>query len=95
MEPSITLGPSRETISELGKVVFLPCSNNGNPAPDVIWFKNAIEVMEVLERFEILPNGTLKISDLTSLDTGTYQCVVKNSAGEATASTWLHVKSKS
>lgn len=95
VEPEITHGPSRETISEIGKTVHLPCTSSGNPAPEVLWYKNAQEIKDSEEeRFEILVNGTLQISALSGVDTGIYQCVVRNIGGEKSASTWLHVKSK-
>lgn len=40
-------------------------------------------------------DGSLKIQKLAMEDGGMFQCVASNSAGEATAYTWLKVKSKS
>ena len=40
-------------------------------------------------------DGSLKIQKLAMEDGGMFQCVASNSAGQATAYTWLKVKSKS
>lgn len=39
-------------------------------------------------------DGSLKIQKLAMEDGGMFQCVASNSAGQATAYTWLKVKSK-
>ncbi|XP_015923362.1 protein sidekick isoform X2 [Parasteatoda tepidariorum] len=93
IDPVITQGPYRETVTEIGKAVLLPCSASGNPTPLITWYRNAKPITKsVGERFEVLLNGTLKISSLNGLDTGIYQCVASNLGGEFSVSTWLHVK---
>ncbi|GIY32798.1 protein sidekick [Caerostris extrusa] len=96
VDPIIILQPQRETVSEIGKAVQIPCSSTGNPTPQVTWHRNSQPVDSQLgERFEIFNNGTLKISSLSGADMGIYQCVAANIGGEASASTWLHVKTSS
>ncbi|KAF8795300.1 Protein sidekick like protein [Argiope bruennichi] len=93
VDPMITVQPQRETVSEIGKTVQMPCSSVGNPPPQISWYRNAEPIDPKLgERFEIFPNGSLKISALSGADMGIYQCVATNIGGEASASTWLHVK---
>jgi len=43
----------------------------------------------------VAEDGSLKIQKLAMEDGGMFQCVASNSAGQATAYTWLKVKSKS
>ncbi|GFS86545.1 protein sidekick [Nephila pilipes] len=96
VDPIITLRPQRETVSEIGKTVQIPCTASGNPPPQVTWYRNAQPVeSHPGERFEVLSNGTLTISALSGGDMGIYQCVASNLGGEASASTWLHVKTSS
>lgn len=46
-------------------------------------------------RYFVAEDGSLKIQKLAMEDGGMFQCVASNSAGQATAYTWLKVKSKS
>jgi len=48
-----------------------------------------------LLRYFVAEDGSLKIQKLAMEDGGMFQCVASNSAGQATAYTWLKVKSKS
>lgn len=44
-------------------------------------------------RYFVAEDGSLKIQKLAMEDGGMFQCVASNSAGQATAYTWLKVKS--
>lgn len=48
-----------------------------------------------MTRYFVAEDGSLKIQKLAMEDGGMFQCVASNSAGQATAYTWLKVKSKS
>lgn len=48
-----------------------------------------------MNRYFVAEDGSLKIQKLAMEDGGMFQCVASNSAGQATAYTWLKVKSKS
>ncbi|KAG8182396.1 hypothetical protein JTE90_018287, partial [Oedothorax gibbosus] len=96
VDPMITQSPNRETVSEIGKNVILPCSSIGNPPPQVAWYRNADRIqIDSSDRFQLHSNGSLQISALAGTDTGIYQCIAVNIGGEASASTWLHVKTSS
>ena len=49
---------------------------------------------EFSRRFFVAEDGSLKIQKLAMEDGGMFQCVAANSAGEASAYTWLKVKSE-
>ncbi|XP_067118957.1 protein sidekick [Centruroides vittatus] len=91
--PIITLPPQVETVSEITQRVSLPCESQGNPLPQISWYRNAALIKSLPEnRYHISENGYLEIDNLVTEDSGIFQCVAKNEAGDVSASTWLHVK---
>ena len=45
-------------------------------------------------RYRVLMNGSLAISSVQINDTGMFQCLASNPAGETSSYTWLKIKSK-
>nr|XP_020508006.2 LOW QUALITY PROTEIN: immunoglobulin superfamily member 10-like [Labrus bergylta] len=63
----------------------LPCEAEGEPMPFLSWTKVAsgasIAKNTRVQRFEVLQNGTLIISDIQPMDGGQYLCTVQNQFG--------------
>ena len=85
-----------ETLGEFGHSLTLPCAVDGSPAPDVIWYRDGVPLSETPNlRFSVLKNNnSLYISYMRQEDSGMFQCLASNEAGDVTAYTWLRVKSK-
>ncbi|XP_010959971.2 cell adhesion molecule-related/down-regulated by oncogenes [Camelus bactrianus] len=75
---SISKGLHDQTVS-LGATVQFTCEVHGNPAPNRTWFHNA-QPIRPSPRHRTAGNG-LKISDVTTEDSGLYQCVADNGIG--------------
>ena len=89
--------PPLETLGEFGHSLTLPCAVDGSPAPDVSWYRDGVPLSETPNlRFSVLKNNnSLYISYMRQEDSGMFQCLASNEAGDVTAYTWLRVKSKS
>ncbi|XP_078541165.1 neogenin isoform X4 [Lissotriton helveticus] len=63
----------------VGQSVIVPCAASGSPAPIIHWTKNEEEIaLESSDRLLLLAGGSLRISDLTEDDAGTYTCIAEN-----------------
>jgi hypothetical protein len=68
----------------------------GSPDPEVTWYRDGVPLSETPNlRFGVMENKSLHISFMRREDSGMFQCIAGNEAGDVTASTWLRVKSKS
>ncbi|XP_071947832.1 hemicentin-1-like [Antedon mediterranea] len=65
-----------------GKDMNLLCPATGTPVPDFHWFKDGVPVSG--PRFKIKTDGTLQITDVLRSDSGSYQCLASNIAGNTT-----------
>lgn len=84
--------PSDMTV-EVGTNVQLPCSSQGEPEPIITWNKDGVQVTES-GKFHISPEGFLTIHDVGTADAGRYECVARNTIGQASVSTVLSVSGK-
>ncbi|KAM6238354.1 roundabout homolog 3 [Porphyrio hochstetteri] len=66
-----------------------PCEALGDPLPAARWRKEEGEMPP--GRWEVLPDNTLRITQLRAEDEGTYTCVADNSVGRSEASGTLTV----
>ncbi|XP_075040935.1 neural cell adhesion molecule L1 isoform X2 [Mixophyes fleayi] len=72
--------------------IFMHCKFFGSPAAVTHWYdKDMISVVSK-DSFEILTNGTMKITDVSSEEEGTYYCTASNSKGNMTISAYLDVR---
>ncbi|XP_036356590.1 protein sidekick-2-like isoform X5 [Octopus sinensis] len=78
---------------DYGSNVQLHCTAFGTPKPHIQWYLNAEEITSSNSKHRILPNGTLKINNVNSMDSGKYQCFAQNAAGETYKSFHLVVNS--
>ena len=69
LPPVIVTGPQNQTLP-LGGVASLMCLVDGQPAPQVYWFKNDHVLPSVGRdpRFALLNSGTLQISGNADFD---------------------------
>uniref|UniRef100_A0A452TC58 Peroxidasin n=1 Tax=Ursus maritimus TaxID=29073 RepID=A0A452TC58_URSMA len=81
--------PSDMTV-EVGTNVQLPCSSQGEPEPVITWNKDGVQVTES-GKFHISPEGFLTIHDVGTADAGRYECVARNTIGQASVSMVLSV----
>ncbi|XP_017786594.1 PREDICTED: neogenin isoform X2 [Nicrophorus vespilloides] len=81
----------------VNKDVELECAVYGKPEPKVHWLKNG-EHINMNEYYQLVNGNNLKIVGLMKSDTGLFQCVAVNAAGNVQAAASLTVidgKSKS
>ncbi|XP_051172890.1 protein sidekick isoform X3 [Leptopilina boulardi] len=92
-KPSFINELKRETISEYGSTVILPCEAEGVPLPKISWYRNAESVDHLFgSRYNLEEDGSLTIKKLTMEDSGMFQCLASNEAGEASSYTWIRAK---
>lgn len=99
-----------ETFGEFGSTIVLECNVQGIPLPGITWYKDAKKIASVGAdaaefdnpdvddgggRYRVEVDRSLVINDLKMEDTGIYQCIASNEAGESSIYTWLKIKSKS
>ncbi|XP_068225659.1 neogenin isoform X5 [Palaemon carinicauda] len=82
-KPVNTLAYEKEDIE-------MECKVYGSPEPSVHWLKNGELIIES-EYFQIVSGNHLKILGLVEGDSGMYQCVASNTAGDAQASAQLRI----
>ncbi|KAJ1172187.1 hypothetical protein NDU88_004037, partial [Pleurodeles waltl] len=81
--PSIAPGPSNITVT-VNVQATLPCETTGIPKPEVSWARNGrlFNTDQDQNLYRLLSSGSLVIISPTVEDTGVYDCVVVNEAGE-------------
>ncbi|XP_064161414.1 contactin-3 isoform X1 [Anguilla rostrata] len=65
-----------------GSEVTLECKPQASPKAISLW-KKGNEILRRSERIALLPDGTLRISNVTKKDGGSYTCVARNQFGVA------------
>ena len=74
--------------------VLMSCEVTGIPAPQITWTTHGDDVADVKDAstFHVLANGALKIDHVTIENSGMYECVATNVAGNATLAVTLSVQ---
>lgn len=68
--------------ASVGSEILFRCRATGYPQPVITWRKGSIPVSSLdLSRMQILPEGDLRISDITEDDTDIYTCTTTNFVG--------------
>ncbi|XP_034388809.1 contactin-3 [Cyclopterus lumpus] len=81
--PSFSRSPLRTLLkARSGSEVTLECEPQASPPAITLW-KKGNEILQRSERITLLPNGTLKIANVTRRDAASYTCVAKNQFGTA------------
>ncbi|XP_056316364.1 LOW QUALITY PROTEIN: contactin-3 [Danio aesculapii] len=81
--PSFSQNPLSRTLkARSGSDVSLDCRPHASPRAISLW-KRGTEILQRNERTFLFPNGTLKITNITKRDGGSYTCVAKNQFGTA------------
>ncbi|KAK2914635.1 hypothetical protein Q8A73_005229 [Channa argus] len=87
--PSFSKSPLRALLkARSGSEVTLECKPQASPPAISLW-KKGNEILQRTERITLLPNGTLKIANVTRQDAGSYTCIAKNQFGTASTTTRL------
>ncbi|KAG8235704.1 hypothetical protein J437_LFUL016322 [Ladona fulva] len=78
----------------MGKGIVLSCTAGGQPQPRVSWLDSSNKPISsgnsIDTRRRVLPTGELYISDLRWEDMGGYTCIVRNSLGKSSETTFLY-----
>ncbi|KAG7208959.1 hypothetical protein KM043_015128 [Ampulex compressa] len=92
-KPTFITELKRETLSDYGSTITLPCDAVGVPPPKISWFRDAEPVDHLFgTRYMMEEDGSLTIKKLTMDDSGIFQCLAYNEAGQASSYTWLKAK---
>ena len=70
--------------AKVGDDVELDCLSDGNPHPDISWYKYNVPLLEITYRKledTFIKSEKLLLSDLLLADAGNYSCHVNNSLG--------------
>lgn len=68
--------------ASVGSEILFRCRATGYPQPVITWRKGSIPVSSLdLSRMQILPEGDLRISNITEDDTDIYTCTATNFVG--------------
>ncbi|XP_050570610.1 hemicentin-2 [Cygnus atratus] len=71
--------------------VTIPCPVKGTPTPSILWWKDAVEVLDAVPGAELLDGGSLFIRALQPSHSGDYTCLAANDAGSISSTTTLVV----
>ncbi|XP_061901757.1 contactin-3 isoform X1 [Entelurus aequoreus] len=81
--PSFSKNPLKAVLKAVfGSEVTLECKPQASPPAISLWKKDN-EPLQRNERIILLPNGTLKITNVTRGDAASYTCIAKNQFGSA------------
>ncbi|XP_068104310.1 neural cell adhesion molecule L1 isoform X2 [Hyperolius riggenbachi] len=89
----VILTPDRMNYSAVENTdVVLHCKFFGSPAPVIHWYNR--DMMSVMNKdgFEILTSGSMRITDVSIEDEGTYYCTAANIKGNVTVSAYLDIR---
>ncbi|CAB1314722.1 unnamed protein product, partial [Coregonus sp. 'balchen'] len=89
--PSFSKNPLKALLKACsGSNVALECKPQASPRAISLW-KKGNEILQRNERITLLPNGTLKIANVTRRDAGSYTCIAKNQFGTASTTGRLFI----
>ncbi|XP_053689507.1 peroxidasin [Sabethes cyaneus] len=80
-KPEIVTEPRDIEIS-YGQTAVFTCKAVGDPRPEIVWMLNTNEIHSDDTRINVLPDGSLRIDEVTATDAGRYECMAKNDMGQ-------------
>ncbi|XP_046815214.1 peroxidasin homolog [Vespa crabro] len=87
--PKLTYQP-HDMEAEPGAIVEVPCRAEGRPKPLIQWKKDGTSIAG--DRTRVSRAGSLYLYNVTSQDTGRYECSAVNDYGRATAQALVRVR---
>ncbi|XP_032526637.1 peroxidasin [Danaus plexippus] len=81
-QPEIMSDPE-DVVVNFGDEAIFTCMASGEPAPEIVWFRDSAALPDDTSRYEIMDNGTLMVHHADENDIGVFECSAKNPAGEA------------
>lgn len=92
--PQFKSSSQMEFTAEYFSKLELPCEVSGYPEPFVTWFRNAEAIDLSVSGYKKRNDNTLVIGKVSLDDSGVFQCLASNEAGEKSSYAWIRVKSK-
>lgn len=80
-----------DMIAPQGTTIQMPCRAEGSPKPDIKWLKDE-EDMDSSPRFDIRPDGSLVVQNVSEEDEGMYQCIADNGIERKSAHARLSIR---
>lgn len=80
--PQIEQDPQDISVN-FGEAAMFICVASGDPEPEILWLRDSNEIPIDGTRYEIVDNGTLMVHDINDSDGAYFECMAKNSVGEA------------
>ncbi|KAJ2954273.1 hypothetical protein O0L34_g2524 [Tuta absoluta] len=80
-QPEMQKEPEDVVVS-FGEDVMFSCLVTGEPAPEVMWFRDSTSLPLDASHYEVMENGTLMIHEADETDVGVFECMARNPAGE-------------
>lgn len=65
-----------------GQTAVFTCKAHGDPRPEIVWMLDAGEIHSDDTRINVLPDGSLRIDEVTAADAGMYECRARNNMGQ-------------
>lgn len=91
--PMFKTSSQMEIDAEYFSKLEIPCEVSGFPEPYVTWFRNAEAIDLSLNIYQKTKDNTLVIEKVGLDDSGVFQCLASNEAGEKSSYAWIKVKS--
>lgn len=93
--PNFKSSAQSEFVAEYSSKLEIPCDVTGYPEPFVTWFRNAEAIDLSHNIYKKRNDNTLVIEKVSLDDSGVFQCLASNEAGEKSSYSWIRVKSES
>lgn len=92
--PTFKSSSQMEIDAEYFSKLEIPCDVSGHPEPYVTWFRNSEAIDLSINIYKKRNDNTLVIEKVGLDDSGIFQCLASNEAGEKSSYAWIKVKSK-
>ena len=92
--PQFKTSTQMEFTAEYFSRLEIPCDVTAHPEPFVTWFRNAEAIDLSMNIYRKRNDNTLVIEKVSLDDSGVFQCLASNEAGEKSSYAWIKVKSE-